>query len=175
MAIGVDNNDIVGPSRRDPRNQRRSPLIANTIFYPALMWTPRFLALSGGPFDPSREFKFPPPEHMVAGQPTLLAAQGSLPSTELVEMAWFTGITANPGPFGPRHFQFDDGHGQVLPAPAATGFHNFPIQAALEARLNAIPEYLERSGWSSTVESRCRLVASRSACADAPSPSSRPR
>jgi cytochrome c peroxidase len=100
MAIGVDNNDIVGPSRRGPRNQRRSPLVANTIFYPALMWTPRFVALSGDPFDPSRGFKFPSPENIVTGEPTLLAAQGSLPSTELVEMAGFTGITANPAPSG---------------------------------------------------------------------------
>jgi len=53
MAIGVDNNGVVGPNRRGPRNQRRSPLVANTIFYPALMWTPRFVALSGDPFDPS--------------------------------------------------------------------------------------------------------------------------
>jgi len=127
MAIGVDNNDIVGPSRRGVCNQRRSPLVPNTIFYPALMWTPRFIALTGDPFDPSRGFKFPPPEHIVTGEPTLLAPQGSLPSTELVEMAGFTGITANPGPFGPLHFPFDDGHGQVLPAPDATGFHNFPI------------------------------------------------
>jgi cytochrome c peroxidase len=44
MAIGIDNNDIVGPNRRGPRNQRRSPLVSNTIFYPALMWTPRFVA-----------------------------------------------------------------------------------------------------------------------------------
>lgn len=146
MAIGVNNNDIVGPSRRGPRNQRRSPLVANTIFYPALMWTPRFVALSGDPFDPSLGFKFPPPENVVTGEPTLLAAQGALPSTELVEMAGFSGITANPGPFGPRHFQFDDGHGQVLPAPDATGFHNFPIQAAVDARLNSIPEYLEKFG-----------------------------
>ena len=60
MAIGVDNNDVVGPNRRGPRNQRRSPMVANTTFYPALMWTPRFVALSGDPFDPSRGFQFPP-------------------------------------------------------------------------------------------------------------------
>ncbi len=136
IAIGVDNNDIVGPNRLGPRNQRRSPLVANTIFYPALMWTPRFVALSGDPFDPSLGFKFPPPENIVTGEPTLLAAQGSLPSTELVEMAGFTGITANPGPFGLRHFQFDDGNGQVLPAPDATGFHNFPIQVKLPSTLD---------------------------------------
>src|SRR5262245_35976251 len=100
MAIGVQNNGVVGPDRRGPRNQRRSPLVANTIFYPALMWTPRFVALSGDPFDPSLGFKFPAPEGVIFGEPTLLAAQGSLPSTELVEMAGFTGISKNPGPFG---------------------------------------------------------------------------
>ena len=144
MAIGVDNNDIVGASRCGPRNQRRSPLVANTVFYPALMWTPRFVALSGDPFDPSLGFKFPAPEGVIMGEPTLLAAQGSLPSTELVEMAGFSGITANPGPFGPDHFQFDDGHGQTLPPPDDTGFHNFPIQEAVDARLNANPAYLEK-------------------------------
>ncbi len=146
MAIGVDNNDVVGPGRAGPRNQRRSPPVANTVFYPALMWTPRFVALSGDPFDPSQGFQFPAPEGVVTGVPTLLAAQGSLPSTELVEMAGFTGITDNPGPFGPRHLQFDDGHGQTLPAPDGTGFHNFPIQEAVDARLNSIPAYLEAFG-----------------------------
>jgi cytochrome c peroxidase len=33
-----------------------------------------------------------------------------------------------------------------LPSPDADGFHNFPIQAAVDARLNAIPEYLEKFG-----------------------------
>ena len=146
MAIGVDNNDIVGPNRRGPRNQRRAPLVPNAIFYPALMWTPRFVALSGDPFNPSLGFEFPPPENVITDVPTLLAAQASIPSTELVEMAGFTGITANPGPFGPRHFQFDDGHGQALPAPDATGVHNFPIQDAVDARLNSTPEYLEKFG-----------------------------
>jgi cytochrome c peroxidase len=146
MAIGVDNNDVVGPNRRGPRNQRRSPFAANTAFYPALMWTPRFVALSGDPFDPSLGFKFPAPELMITDAPTLLAAQGSLPSTELVEMAGFTGITANPGPFGPRHFQFDNGKGVTLPPADDTGFHNFPIQAEVDARLNAIPAYLQVFG-----------------------------
>jgi cytochrome c peroxidase len=146
MAIGVDNNNVVGPNRQGPRNQRRAPAAANAIFYPALMWTPRFVALSGNPFDPSKGFEFPPPEGILMHEPTLLAAQASIPSTELVEMAGFTGITANPGHFGPRFFQFDDGHGQVLPAPDANGFHNFPIQDAVQARLNASPAYLDRFG-----------------------------
>jgi cytochrome c peroxidase len=146
MAIGVDNNNIVGPSRDGPRNMRRAPLVPNTIFYPALMWTPRFVALSGDPFDNSLGFEFPAPETLITDVPTLLAAQASIPSTELVEMAGFTGITNNPGPFGPRHFQFDDGHGQALPMPDATGVHNFPIQDLVDARLNSNPEYLEKFG-----------------------------
>jgi cytochrome c peroxidase len=144
MAIGVDNNGVVGGDRRGPRNQRRSPPVPNTEFYPALMWTPRFVALSFDPFDSPDGFLFPPPENVIQDPEirTLLQAQASLPSTELVEMAGFTGITANPGPFGPRHFQFDDGHGETLPAPDATGFHNFPIQDRVDARLNASVEYL---------------------------------
>jgi cytochrome c peroxidase len=47
VAIGVGNDDVVGPGRKGPRNQRRSPLVANTAFYPALTWTPRFVAASG--------------------------------------------------------------------------------------------------------------------------------
>ena len=82
----------------------------------------------------------------MTGELTLLTAQGSLPSTELVEMAGFKGIIVHPGPFGPRHFQFDDGHGQALPAPDVTGFHNFPLQRAVNARLNAILEYRKKFG-----------------------------
>jgi cytochrome c peroxidase len=146
MAIGVDNNGIVGPGRAGARNQRRSPLVVNSEFYPALMWTARFEALSGDPFDSSLGFQFPPPENVITTTQTLLQAQASIPSTELVEMAGFTGIIANPGPFGPAHHQFDDGHGQTLPAPDGTGFHNFPIQDAVDARLNAIDEYLSLFG-----------------------------
>jgi cytochrome c peroxidase len=61
-------------------------------------------------------------------------------------MAGFTGITSNPGPTSPRHQVFDDGLGEALPLADATGFHNFPIQAAVDRRLNAVPEYLERFG-----------------------------
>ncbi|HKC45483.1 MAG TPA: cytochrome c peroxidase [Burkholderiales bacterium] len=141
IAIGVDNNNIVGPNRAGPRNQRRSPSVSNTIFYPALMWTARFTAPRDDPFDSTRGFLFPPPENTVF-EPTLLASQASLASTELVEMAGFTGIRANPGSVNPRVFIFDDGDGQALPAPDPTsGFHNFPIQDAVQARLNAIPAY----------------------------------
>lgn len=146
IAIGIGSNDVVGPHRSGQRNQRRSPTIVNAAFYPALMWTPRFVAVSGDPFDASRGFRFPAPENLVTDAPTLLAAQGSLPSTELVEMAGFRGIADNPGPFDARYFQFDDGRGQTLPAPDESGYHNFPIQAEIDARLNANPTYRARFG-----------------------------
>ena len=146
MAMGVDNDGIVGPNRATARNQRRSPFVMNTEFYPALMWTARFVALSGDPFDASQGFKFPPPENIITSTRTLLQAQGSLPSTELVEMAGFTGITENPGSFGPEFIQFDNGQGEALPPPDETGFHNFPIQDRVDARLNDIRAYRELFG-----------------------------
>ena len=62
IAIGIQNNHIVGPHRAGPRNQRRTPAVANTAFYPKLMWNGRFFAASGDPFDNSQGFVFPPPE-----------------------------------------------------------------------------------------------------------------
>ena len=147
MAIGVDNNDVVGPNRRGPRNQRRSPMVANTAFYPALMWTPRFVALSGDPFDPSLGFKFPPPEDVVTGEPTLLAAQGSLPSTELVEMAGFTGITSQPRPLRPAPFPVRRRRrARSCPRPTGPGSTTSLSRRPCDARLNAVPAYLEKFG-----------------------------
>src|SRR5215475_4586481 len=90
MAIGIDNNRMVGPHRTGPRNQRRTPLAANTALYPALMWNSRFAALSGDPFDHSTGFQFPPPEGLsLSDLPHLLVAQAFLPPTERVEVAGF--------------------------------------------------------------------------------------
>jgi cytochrome c peroxidase len=55
IAIGIDNNLIVGPHRTGPRNQRRTPLAVNTALYPTLMWNARFAALSGQAFIPPTE------------------------------------------------------------------------------------------------------------------------
>ncbi|WP_248447012.1 cytochrome-c peroxidase [Sinorhizobium meliloti] len=99
IAIGVDNNDVVGPNRKGPRNQRRTPMVLNNAFYPKLMWNGRFFAPSGDPFDNSQGFAFPNPEGthtFPADDPNikiLLAAQGHIPGTELPELAGFTGIT----------------------------------------------------------------------------------
>src|SRR5215468_7241210 len=64
IAIGIQNNGIVGPDRTGPRNQRRTPMAINTAFFPNLMWNSRFAALSDDPFDNSDGFQFPPPENL---------------------------------------------------------------------------------------------------------------
>jgi cytochrome c peroxidase len=91
IAIGIDNNLVVGPNRAGPRNQRRTPLAINTALYPTLMWNSRFAALSGDPFDNRQGFEFPPPEGLTLSyQPHLLVAQAFIPPTERVEVAGFT-------------------------------------------------------------------------------------
>jgi cytochrome c peroxidase len=159
MAIGVQNNGLVGPHRAGPRNQRRSPLVINTALYPALMWNGRFSSLSGDPFDNSRGFLFPFPEgddrfshasDVSHGVTHLLQAQAHMPPTELVEVAGFTGTCPGGLPdatLGPAFCQFDDGLGESVPAPdPVTGSRNEPIrQKALEL-LNASPAYRQLFG-----------------------------
>jgi cytochrome c peroxidase len=90
IAIGIDNNGVVGPGRTGPRNQRRSPMAINTALYPTLMWNSRFHARSGDPFDNSRGFAFPAPEGATLSYlPHLLTAQAFIPPTERVEAAGF--------------------------------------------------------------------------------------
>jgi cytochrome c peroxidase len=97
IAIGVDSNDVVGKARTGPRNQRRTPSVINTAFYPKLMWNGRFSVVTGDPFNNSRGFVFPDPEgttRFPAGDARfkhLLVAQAHIPPTELPEMAGFTG------------------------------------------------------------------------------------
>ncbi|HZR19232.1 MAG TPA: cytochrome c peroxidase [Verrucomicrobiae bacterium] len=90
IAIGIDNNGIVGPDRDGPRNQRRAPLVMNTAFYSNLMWNSRFASLSGNPFDNSEGFQFPDPEGLsLSYLPHLLMAQAFIPPTERTEAAGF--------------------------------------------------------------------------------------
>lgn len=90
IAIGIQNNGIVGPDRAGPRNQRRSPTVVNSAFYPTLMWNSRFRALSGDPFDNRAGFSFPAPEGTsLSHMEHLLGAQAHIPFTERVEMAGF--------------------------------------------------------------------------------------
>src|SRR4029453_17192875 len=120
IAIGVDNNNKVGPGRMGPRNQRRAPMVLNTAFYPKLMWNGRFSAvpkpghLLGDPFSNKNGFEFPAPEGTTLFPPNdrialhLLHAQAFIPPTELVEVAGFTGTK---GTIGPAFDQFDNGKG----------------------------------------------------------------
>lgn len=149
IAIGVQSNRVVGPSRTGPRNQRRTPTVVNTAFYPRLMWNGRFSAPSGDPFDNRLGFLFPAPEGSTQFPPNdptvrhLLIAQAHIPPTELNEAAGFTGTA---GTIGPRFDPFDDGKGSAVPAPDASGSRNAPIRAAVAARLNASPAYRQRFG-----------------------------
>jgi cytochrome c peroxidase len=159
MAIGVQNNGLVGPHRTGPRNQRRSPLVINTALYPALMWNGRFSSLSGDPFDNSSGFRFPFPEaderfsrdnDVSHGLTHLLQAQAHMPPTELIEVAGFTGTCPGGVPdtvLGPAFCQFDDGLGESVPLPdPITASRNEPIrQKALEL-LNATPAYRQLFG-----------------------------
>jgi cytochrome c peroxidase len=144
IAIGVQNNGLVGRNRSGPRNQRRTPMVVNAAFFPALMWNGRFFAPSRDPFDNSGGFVFPPPEGSTRFGPgdadvtTLLTAQAHLPPTELVESAGFTGTAGSmDDPFD----QFDDGLGDVVPPLDENGFRNEPIRQAVLQRLDASPAY----------------------------------
>src|SRR4051794_3696631 len=149
MAIGIQNNNVVGRNRRGPRNQRRTPTAANAAFYPKLMWNGRFAADSGDPFDNSRGFRFPAPEGFTRFPPFdpvithLLIAQAHMPPTELVEVAGFTGTA---GTIGPRFDIFDDGKGGIVPPPDASGFRNEPIRQSVLERLNRSLVYRDSFG-----------------------------
>ena len=122
IAIGVENNNIVGPARTGPRNQRRTPIILNNAFFPALMWNSRFNSVSGNPFDNSTGFQFPLPEGFsLSALPHLLTAQAFIPTTEKPEMTGFH--------------------------PSVPGT-NDGIRAAVVERLNANAEYRKLVGKS---------------------------
>jgi cytochrome c peroxidase len=90
IAIGIDNNGVVGPDRAGPRNMRRTPMAINTAFFPNLMWNSRFVSLSNDPFDNSAGFRFPDPEGLtLSSLPHLLTAQAFIPPSERTEVAGF--------------------------------------------------------------------------------------
>jgi cytochrome c peroxidase len=118
IAIGIDNNGIVGRDRTGPRNMRRAPMVLNTAFFPALMWNGRFSSVSGDPFDNSAGFSFPAPEGAgLSYEPHLLVAQAFIPPTERTEVAGF----AFPG-------------------------DNDAIRTEVARRVNAVPGYRRRFG-----------------------------
>lgn len=120
IAVGIDNNSIVGPHRAGPRNMRRTPMAINTAFFPNLMWNSRFASLSGDPFDNRSGWSFPAPEGLsLSYLPHLLVAQAFIPPTERTEVAGF-------------HFPGD----------------NHAIRAEVLVRLNSIPDYRKLFGKS---------------------------
>jgi cytochrome c peroxidase len=159
LAIGVQNNNVVGPHRSGPRNQRRTPMVVNSALYPSLMWNGRFNAPSGDPFDNILGFRFPSPEGDVRfsypvsaanGVRHLLQAQAHMPPTELIEVAGFTGTCPDGIPdviLGSDFCQFDDGQGHAVPLPdVATGSRNEPIRQQALAILNASSAYRKLFG-----------------------------
>ena len=149
IAIGVDNNGLVGPNRAGPRNQRRSPMVINAAFFPKLMWNGRFFANGiggelGDPFVNNYGFTFPAPEAgTLSYHKHLLQAQAFIPPTELVEVAGFTGTA---GTIGPEFDQFDNGHGLKVPPPDASGFRNDPIRHKALRVINRSPGYRKEFG-----------------------------
>jgi cytochrome c peroxidase len=146
IAIGVDNNGLVGPNRVGPRNQRRSPLVVNAAFYPKLMWNGRFFANPapgkklGDPFSNMFGFTFPAPEAQSLGyHDHLLQAQAFIPPTELVEVAGFTGTSGTD--LSPVFEVFDNGQGLPVPLADDSGFRNHPIRMDAIEILNSTPGY----------------------------------
>src|SRR5688572_19196729 len=175
IAIGVDSNGLVGPNRTGPRNQRRSPMVLNTAFYPKLMWNGRFFANPAGsqglgdPFRNNFGFTFPNPEGLsLSYHDHLLQAQAFIPPTELVEVAGFTGISSDPNPYWAPFHIFDDGHGLPLPPADAAGFRNDAIRDMGVKILNETQGYKiafgkvfpeVRSGSPITIDHFARAIA----------------
>ena len=172
IAVGVENNGVVGPHRAGPRNQRRSPLMINTAFYPGLMWNARFSAISHDPFDMSLGARVPfflggttvwvPGANGIKGTffdpditRTLLSVQGNFPPTELIEVAGFAvddPENLDPRLYSPPHLVSSGLVSDTVPAaiPGPNGSppdsidRSYSIRAKVIDRLNANPEYVAR-------------------------------
>jgi cytochrome c peroxidase len=153
IAIGIQNNNLVGPDRSGPRNKRRAPLVINAAFYPSLMWNGRFYAPSRNPFDNSAGFHFPAPEGTTKFPPNdpvikqLLQAQAHIPPTELVETAGLRGTCPT---LGDMYCQFDRDpaaagvHAETVPPPDSSDrSRNEPIRRKIVELVNGSDAYRE--------------------------------
>jgi len=76
MAIGIENNNLVGPHRKGPRNMAAPRWCSTTRSTPADVELAVRRALSGDPFDNGKGFLFPQTGGAVAlEKPHLLVAQ----------------------------------------------------------------------------------------------------
>jgi cytochrome c peroxidase len=151
IAIGIQNNNLVGPDRSGPRNKRRAPIVINAAFYPSLMWNGRFYAPSRDPFDNRAGFHFPLPEGTTRFPPHdrvithLLQAQAHIPPTELVETAGLRGTCPT---LGDMYCQFDRDpatagvQAETIPRPdSADRSRNEPIRRKIVELLNGSHAY----------------------------------
>jgi cytochrome c peroxidase len=172
IAIGIENNGVVGPNRAGPRNQRRTPLVVNTALYPSLMWNARFSAISHDPFDVSQGVRVPfflggttvwqaesASYYGTSFEPgvttTLLAVQGNFPPTETIEVAGFAAddpTTIDARLYSPPHLVSSGLVSDTVPS-AIAGPNGSPpdsidtsyaIRAKVLDRLNDTPAYIER-------------------------------
>jgi cytochrome c peroxidase len=172
IAIGVENNGIVGPDRTGPRNQRRTPQMINTGFYPGLMWNARFSATSHDPFDLSDGARVPfslggttvwrPGSACIYGTcfdpqitRTLLGVQANFPPTELIEVAGFAlehAADVDPRLYYPVHEVssglISDTVPEEIPGPNGSPPDSidsgYAIRQKVLDRLNATPNYVAR-------------------------------
>ena len=172
IAIGTDNNAIVGADRTGPRNQRRAPQAANSAFYPAMMLNARFSSISQNPFDLSQGALVPfavggatvwrPGAATMYGtgfdpvkMTMLLSVQGHLPPTETIEMAGFS--FDNPADtdwrvYHPSHLVSSGIFAGTVPGPIAGPNGSPPdsidtgyaIRARLLDRFNTNPIYIAK-------------------------------
>ncbi len=172
MAIGTDNNGIVGPDRTGPRNQRRAPLTINTPFSPSMMLNLRFVSRSADPFDLSLGASVP---FSIGGDTvwnpssacfhatcfdakkmtTLLTVQGHFPPTELIEMAGFTAEVpgnVDPALYHASHRVSSGAVSDTVPGPIwgpnGEGTDSFDMSYSIRQkvldRFNANTEYVSR-------------------------------
>jgi cytochrome c peroxidase len=172
IAIGVENNGIVGPDRAGPRNQRRTPQMVNTGFYPGLMWNARFSAISHDPFDLSEGARVP---FFLGGKtvwrpgsaciyatcfdPTktnsLLGVQANFPPTELIEVAGFAVVdpaNVDPRLYYPPHLVSSGIFSDTVPeaiagpngSPPDSIDRGYSIRQKVLDRLNTTPQYVAR-------------------------------
>jgi len=172
IAIGTDNNGIVGPDRTGPRNQRRAPFVANVGFFPSMMLNLRFVSRSGDPFDlglgASVPFSIGGDTVWVPGaacidatcfdpakMTTLLSVQGHFPPTELVEMSGFCADhpgDVDPLVYPPPHVVSSGAVADTVPeaipgpngSPPDSTDASYAIRQKVQARFNANSEYVSR-------------------------------
>ena len=172
IAIGTDNNGLVGPDRTGPRNQRRAPMTVNTGFYPRMMLNLRFASIAHNAFDLSEGARVPfavggttvwrPGSACIYGtcfdpvkMTTLLTVQGHLPPTETVEMGGFSAEhpgDVDPNLYHPPHLVSSGAIADTVPGPIPgpngsppdSTDTSYSMRQKVLDRFNANPAYIAK-------------------------------